>query len=39
MDPTDVSSPNELEIRFERIFGAPRAHLFSVWTASELIPE
>src|SRR4051794_20979198 len=36
---TTVTQPNELEIRVERIFDAPRAHVFSVWTDPELIPE
>ena len=36
---TSVTTPNELEIRVERVFDAPRAHVFSVWTDPELIPE
>ena len=36
---TTVTTPNELEIKVERIFDAPRAHVFSVWTNPELIPE
>jgi uncharacterized protein YndB with AHSA1/START domain len=36
---TSVSTPSELEIRVERIFDAPRAHVFSVWTDPDLIPE
>jgi uncharacterized protein YndB with AHSA1/START domain len=36
---TTVTTPNELEIRVERIFDAPRNHVFSVWTDPELIPE
>jgi uncharacterized protein YndB with AHSA1/START domain len=36
---TTVTTPHELEIRIERIFEAPRAHVFSVWTDPELIPE
>src|SRR4249919_510851 len=36
---TTVTTPNELEIRVERIFDAPRTHVFSVWTNPELIPE
>ena len=36
---TTVTTPNELEIRVERIFDASRAHVFSVWTNPELIPE
>jgi uncharacterized protein YndB with AHSA1/START domain len=39
MNETTVTTPNELEIRVERIFDAPRAHVFSVWTNPELIPE
>jgi len=36
---TTVTTPNELEIRVERVFDAPRAHVFSVWTDPQLIPE
>jgi len=36
---TTVSKPNELDIRVERVFDAPRDHVFSVWTDPELIPE
>lgn len=39
MNATSVTTPNELEIRIERIFDAPRAHVFSVWTDPKLIPE
>ena len=39
MNETTVTTPNELEIRVERIFDAPRTHVFSVWTDPELIPE
>src|SRR5437868_9658274 len=39
MNTTTVTTPNELEIRVERIFDAPRAHVFSVWTDPKLIPE
>src|ERR1700733_5895387 len=39
MNETTVTTPNELEIRVERIFDAPRAHVFSVWTDPKLIPE
>src|SRR5437868_7228903 len=39
MNTTTVTKPNELEIRVERIFDAPRAHVFSVWTDPKLIPE
>jgi len=36
---TTVTTPNELEIRVERVFDAPRAHVFSVYTDPNLIPE
>jgi len=36
---TTVTTPNELEIRIERVFDAPREHVFSVWTDPKLIPE
>jgi uncharacterized protein YndB with AHSA1/START domain len=36
---TVVTTPNEFEIRVERIFDAPRAHVYSVWTDPKLIPE
>ncbi len=39
MNETTVTQPNELEIRVERIFDAPRDHVFSVWTDPKLIPE
>ena len=39
MSTTTVTTPNELEIRVERVFDAPRAHVFSVWTDHKLIPE
>jgi len=39
MHDTTVTKPSELEIRVERIFDAPRAHVFSVWTDPALIPE
>ena len=39
MNDTTVTTPNELEIRVERIFDAPREHVFSVWTDPKLIPE
>src|ERR1700694_2901981 len=39
MNTTTVTTPNELEIRVERICDAPRAHVFSVWTDPKLIPE
>ena len=39
MNETTVTTPSELEIRVQRIFDAPRAHVFSVWTDPKLIPE
>jgi uncharacterized protein YndB with AHSA1/START domain len=39
MNETTVTTPSELEIRVERVFDAPRAHVFSVWTDPALIPE
>jgi uncharacterized protein YndB with AHSA1/START domain len=36
---TQVTTPNELEIRVERIFDAPRDHVYRVWTDPALIPE
>ena len=39
MNETTVTTPSELEIRVERVFDAPRPHVFSVWTDPELIPE
>ena len=39
MNTTTVTTPSELEIRVERVFDAPRAHVFSVWTDPQLIPE
>ena len=39
MNETTVTTPHELEIRVERVFDAPRAHVFSVWTDPQLIPE
>ena len=36
---TTVTKPNDLEIRVERVFDAPRDHVFSVYTNPELIPE
>jgi uncharacterized protein YndB with AHSA1/START domain len=36
---TTVTTPNELEIRVERVFDAPREHVYSVWTDPQLIPE
>jgi uncharacterized protein YndB with AHSA1/START domain len=37
MNDTTVTKPNELEIRVERMFDAPRDHVFSVWTDATLI--
>jgi uncharacterized protein YndB with AHSA1/START domain len=39
MNETSVTMPSELEIRVERVFDAPRAHVYSVWTDPALIPE
>jgi uncharacterized protein YndB with AHSA1/START domain len=39
MNETTVTTPNELEIRVERVFDAPRTHVFSMWTDPQLIPE
>ena len=39
MNETTVTTPSELEIRVERVFDAPRAHVYSIWTDPELIPE
>jgi uncharacterized protein YndB with AHSA1/START domain len=39
MNDTTVTTPSPLEIRVERTFDAPRAHVFSVWTNPKLIPE
>jgi len=39
MNETMVTKPSELEIRIERVFDAPREHVFSVWTNPDLIPE
>jgi uncharacterized protein YndB with AHSA1/START domain len=39
MSTTTVTTPSELEIRVERIFDAPRTHVFSVYTEAKLIPE
>jgi uncharacterized protein YndB with AHSA1/START domain len=36
---TRVTTPNELEIRVERVFDAPREHVFRIWTDPSLIPE
>ena len=39
MNETTVTMPSDLEIRVERVFDAPRAHVYSVWTDPALIPE
>ena len=39
MNETVVTTSSELEIRVERVFDAPRAHVFAVYTDPELIPE
>jgi len=39
MNATTVTTPSEVEIRVERVFDAPRDHVFSIWTDPELIPE
>jgi uncharacterized protein YndB with AHSA1/START domain len=39
MNTTSVTTPSGLEIKVERVFDAPRAHVFSVWTDPQLIPE
>ena len=39
MHETTVTKPSELEVRVERVFDAPRDHVFSIWTNPELIPE
>ena len=39
MNETTVTMPSELEIRVERVFDAPREHVFSVWTDPQLIPD
>jgi uncharacterized protein YndB with AHSA1/START domain len=36
---TQVTTPSDLDIRVERVFDAPREHVFSVWTDPALIPE
>jgi uncharacterized protein YndB with AHSA1/START domain len=36
---TAVTTPSDVEIRVERVFDAPREHVYSVWTDPELIPE
>jgi hypothetical protein len=32
MNETTVTTPNELEIRVDRVFDAPRGQVCSVWT-------
>jgi uncharacterized protein YndB with AHSA1/START domain len=39
MNTTTVTTPSELEIRVERVFDAPREHVFRIWTDPALIPE
>jgi uncharacterized protein YndB with AHSA1/START domain len=39
MNETTVTKPSETEIRIERIFDASPAHVFSIWTDPQLIPE
>lgn len=39
MNDTAVSTPSAHEIRVERVFDAPREHVYSVWTDPKLIPE
>jgi uncharacterized protein YndB with AHSA1/START domain len=39
MHDTVVTTPSEVEIRVERVFDAPREHVYSVWTNPALIPE
>jgi uncharacterized protein YndB with AHSA1/START domain len=36
---TTVTTPSEVEIRVERVFDAPRDHVFRIWTSPDLIPE
>jgi uncharacterized protein YndB with AHSA1/START domain len=36
---TTVTTPNELEIRVERTFDAPRELVWKIWTDPNLIPE
>jgi uncharacterized protein YndB with AHSA1/START domain len=36
---TQVTTPNELEIRVERVFDAAREHVYAIWTNPELIPQ
>ncbi len=39
MHETTVTTPSAVEIRVERVFEAPREHVFAVWTDPQLIPE
>jgi uncharacterized protein YndB with AHSA1/START domain len=39
MNDVTVTTPTELEIRVARVFDAPRAHVYSVWTNPDLIPD
>jgi uncharacterized protein YndB with AHSA1/START domain len=39
MNDTTVTKPSDREIRVERMFDAPREHVFAVWTNPQLIPE
>jgi uncharacterized protein YndB with AHSA1/START domain len=39
MNDTNITLPSELEIKLERVFDAPRGHVFSIWTDPRLIPE
>ena len=39
MSETTVTVPSDLEIRVERVFDAPRTHVYSIWTDPDLIPE
>ena len=34
-----VNTVGDREVRIERVFDAPREHVYSVWTNPELIPE
>ena len=36
---TVVTTPTATEIRVERVFDAPREHVYRVWTDPELIPQ
>src|SRR4029079_395921 len=39
MNETTCTTSNELQMRVDRVFDAPREHVFSVYTDPELIPE